>query len=114
MTGCWHAKCCVCILCLDAGTQELSAYYLAASADMITRTVPGHAVPAALDAIKAANSHEERMQALQHLQMLSCSPTVSLSISAHSVCLLTYTISLASAAMQHRHNLKPCTFMNLA
>ena len=105
MTGCWHAKCCVFILCLDAGTQELPAQHLAACADMITRNVPRHAVPAALNAIKAANSHEERMQALQHLQMLSCSHEVSLSSTDHSVCLLTNTNSPASAAMQHQSNL---------
>ena len=60
-----------------AGTNALPAGTLASYAAMMCRTFPALVVPAALKKVKDAQSHEECLQALQHLHMLCSRHTVS-------------------------------------
>ena len=53
-----------------AGTAHLPADVLTLHAAMVQRTASVHVLPAALKAVKDAQSHAECLKALQHLQML--------------------------------------------
>ena len=69
--------CSVLTLVPCAGTNALPADTLASYAAMLCRTLPAVVVPAALKKVKDARSHEECLQALQHLHMLCSRQTVS-------------------------------------
>ena len=60
-----------------AGTNALPAGTLASYAAMLCRTLPAVVVPAALKKVKDAQSHEQCLQALQHLHMLCSRHNVS-------------------------------------
>ncbi len=60
-----------------AGTNPLLTDTLASYAAMMCRTLPAVVVPAALKKVKDAQSHEDCLQALQHLHMLCSRHTVS-------------------------------------
>ncbi|KAL0055596.1 hypothetical protein WJX82_002269 [Trebouxia sp. C0006] len=60
----------VALLQTSPGTNALPAGTLASYAAMLCRTLPAVVVPAALKKVKDAQSHEQCLQALQHLHML--------------------------------------------
>lgn len=59
-----------------AGTAHLPADVLTLHAAMVQRTASVHVLPAALKAVKDAQSHAECLKALQHLQMLCSTQAV--------------------------------------
>ena len=68
---------------------------------MVQRTAPVHVLPAALKAVKDAQSHAECLKALQHLQMLCSTQAVGFFLrNPHCICAAVLTTPIHSIREQ--------------
>ncbi|DBB03962.1 TPA: hypothetical protein ACH3X1_013032 [Trebouxia sp. C0004] len=94
----------VALLQTSPGTNALPADTLASYAAMMRRTLPAVVVPAALKKVKDAHSHEECLQALQHLQMLCSRHTVAVAVAAANWApALQHLLSQAPVTAEDKH-----------